>query len=45
MADDIRAMPMQMQTILDGGRVAEEGTFDELMAKGGFFATLAKRQM
>ena len=31
--------------VLDGGRVAEEGTFDELMAKGGLFATLAKRQM
>lgn len=31
--------------VLDHGRVAEEGTFDELMAKGGLFATLAKRQM
>ena len=31
--------------VLDAGRVAEEGTFDELMAKGGLFATLAKRQM
>ena len=31
--------------ILDGGRIVEEGTFDELMAKGGLFATLAKRQM
>ena len=31
--------------VLDGGRVAETGTFDELMAKGGLFATLAKRQM
>ena len=31
--------------VLDGGRVAEEGTFDELLAKGGLFATLAKRQM
>ena len=31
--------------VLDGGRVAEVGTFDELLAKGGLFATLAKRQM
>ena len=31
--------------VLDGGRVAEVGTFDELLAKGGMFATLAKRQM
>ena len=31
--------------VLDAGRVAEEGTFDELMAKGGLFTTLAKRQM
>ena len=31
--------------VLDGGRVAEEGTFDELMAKGGLFTTLAKRQL
>ena len=31
--------------VLDAGRVAEEGTFDELMAKGGLFAILAKRQM
>ena len=32
-------------SVLDAGRVAEEGTFDGLMAKGGLFATLAKRQM
>ena len=31
--------------VLDGGHVAEEGTFDELMAKGCLFATQAKRQM
>ena len=31
--------------VLDHGRVAEQGSFDELMAKGGIFATLAKRQM
>ena len=31
--------------VLDAGRIAEEGTFDELMAKGGLFATLANRQM
>lgn len=31
--------------VLDGGRVAETGTFDGLMEKGGLFADLAKRQM
>ena len=31
--------------VLDAGRVVEEGTFGELMAKDGLFATLAKRQM
>lgn len=30
---------------LHKGQVVEEGTFDELMAKGGYFAELAKRQM
>jgi ATP-binding cassette subfamily C protein len=30
---------------LEGGRVAEMGTYDELMAKGGLFAELARRQM
>lgn len=30
---------------LEGGRIVEEGTFQELMAKGGRFALLAQRQM
>lgn len=30
---------------LEGGRVAEMGTYAELMAKGGLFAELARRQM
>ena len=30
--------------VVDGGRIAEEGTFDELMASGGLFAELAKHQ-
>lgn len=30
--------------VLDGGRIAEEGTFDELSANGRLFATLIKRQ-
>jgi len=31
--------------VLDDGRVAEEGGFDELVAKGGLFAELVKRQV
>lgn len=30
--------------VLDGGRIAESGTYDELIAKGGLFAELVKRQ-
>jgi NHLM bacteriocin system ABC transporter ATP-binding protein len=29
----------------DGGQIREEGTYDELMAKDGLFAALAKRQI
>ena len=29
----------------EGGQVREEGTYDELMAKDGLFAALAKRQI
>ncbi len=31
--------------VLSGGRVAEDGSFDELMAKGGLFSEIIKRQM
>lgn len=31
--------------VLDQGQVAEQGTYDELMAKDGVFAQLAKRQI
>ena len=31
--------------VLDGGRVTEEGTFDELYAKKGYFHELVSRQM
>lgn len=31
--------------VLDGGRIAESGTFDELTAKGGLFASFVKRQV
>ena len=30
--------------VLDGGRIAEDGTYDELVAAGGLFAELVKRQ-
>jgi ABC-type multidrug transport system fused ATPase/permease subunit len=29
----------------DGGQILEEGSYDELMAKDGLFAALAKRQI
>ena len=29
---------------LDGGRIIEDGTYDELIAKNGFFAELVSRQ-
>ena len=31
--------------VLDGGRIVESGTFDELVAKGGIFAGFVKRQV
>ncbi|MCR5168703.1 MAG: ATP-binding cassette domain-containing protein [Oscillospiraceae bacterium] len=30
--------------VLDGGNITEDGTYDELIAKGGFFAELVERQ-
>jgi len=30
--------------VLDGGSIIEEGTYEELIAKGGFFADLVERQ-
>ena len=30
--------------VLDGGRIIEDGTYDELIAKNGFFAELVERQ-
>ena len=30
--------------VLDKGKIAEDGTYDELMAKKGIFAELVKRQ-
>ena len=31
--------------VMEGGRIVERGKYDELMAKGGAFAVLARRQM
>ena len=31
--------------VLDGGRIAEEGSYDELMARNGLFAELVERQI
>ena len=31
--------------VVDGGRIAEEGSYDELLAKDGLFTELVKRQM
>ncbi|MBQ7516294.1 MAG: ATP-binding cassette domain-containing protein [Schwartzia sp.] len=31
--------------VLDRGQIVEDGTYDELMAKNGFFAELARRQI
>jgi ABC-type bacteriocin/lantibiotic exporter with double-glycine peptidase domain len=30
--------------VLAGGKVAEDGTYDELLAKGGYFSEIIKRQ-
>ena len=30
--------------VLDGGKIIEDGTYDELIEQGGFFAELVKRQ-
>lgn len=30
--------------VMDGGRIIEDGTYDELMAKNGYFAELVERQ-
>ena len=30
--------------VLDGGKIVEDGTYDELVEQGGFFAELVERQ-
>jgi ABC-type multidrug transport system fused ATPase/permease subunit len=29
---------------MDGGKIVEDGTYDELIAQGGYFADLVERQ-
>ena len=31
--------------VIDEGKIAEDGTYDELLAKGGIFTELARRQL
>ena len=31
--------------VMDGGKIVEEGTYDELMGKGGMFARLVRKQV
>jgi ABC-type multidrug transport system fused ATPase/permease subunit len=30
--------------VLDGGKIIEDGTYDDLISRGGFFAELVERQ-
>jgi ABC-type bacteriocin/lantibiotic exporter with double-glycine peptidase domain len=30
--------------VMDGGKIVEDGTYDELIAQGGYFADLVERQ-
>jgi ABC-type multidrug transport system fused ATPase/permease subunit len=30
--------------VLDGGRIAEEGSYEQLIERGGIFAELVRRQ-
>ena len=34
----------RINLVVDGGTIAESGTYDELLAKGGLFAELVARQ-
>lgn len=40
----VSASPDQIDAVMDGGRIVEDGTCDELIEEGGFFAELAARQ-
>ena len=42
MADAVRHCDRIL--VVDGGRIAEEGTYDELIARNGLFAELVARQ-
>ena len=39
------ARPDDRIFVIEGGVVSESGTYDELMARGGHFAAMARRQL
>ena len=39
-----QTLPYDRILVIDGGKVAEEGSYEELIAKNGLFAELVSRQ-
>ena len=44
MNDDLHSALAERILVLDGGRILEDGTYDQLIEKNGFFAELVERQ-